>query len=79
MNQSTIKIKIFILQIIDWSLLIGVMGGGIYATTNSENRTLAAILTMLGLAVVNQFGQWSITKIAILRQDLKQLERTHHQ
>ena len=79
MNESTIKIKIFILQIIDWSLLIGVMTGGIYAILYSENRPLAAILAMLGLAVVNQFGQWSITKIAVHRQELKQLERTHHQ
>ncbi|OGT64422.1 MAG: hypothetical protein A3I13_04135 [Gammaproteobacteria bacterium RIFCSPLOWO2_02_FULL_47_50] len=79
MNESTIKTKIFILQIIDWSLLIGVMTGGIYAILYSENRPLAAILAMLGLAVVNQFGQWSITKIAVHRQELKQLERTHHQ
>ena len=79
MNESTIKTKIFILQIIDWSLLIGVMTGGIYAILYSENRPLAAILAMLGLAVVNQFVQWSITKIAVHRQELKQLERTHHQ
>lgn len=79
MNQSNIKTKIFFLQIIDWSLLIGVMSGGIYATLYSGNRPLAAILAMIGLAVVNQFGQWSITKIAIHRQALKQLERTHHQ
>jgi Na+/H+ antiporter NhaC len=78
MNQSAIKTKIFILQVIDWSLLIGIMGGGIYATLYSGNRPLAAVLSILGLAFVNQFGQWSLTKIAIHRQELKQLERTQH-
>ena len=78
MNESTIKTKIFILQIIDWALLIGVMAGGIYAVLYSGNRPLAAILAMLGLAVVNQFGQWSLTKIAVHRQELKQLERAQH-
>ena len=79
MNESNIKTRIFVLQLIDWSLLLVVMGGGWYATLYSSNRPLAAICAMLGLAFVNQFGQWSITKIAAHRQDLKQLEKAHHE
>ena len=79
MNQSNIKTKIFILQVIDWLLLIGVMSAGIYGTLYSDNRPLAAVLSILGLGIVNQFGHWSLTKIAGHRQELKKLEKTHYQ
>jgi hypothetical protein len=79
MNTSNIKTQILILQVIDWALLIGVLGGGLYATLNWENRFLAAVLSIIGLGIVNMFGQWSLTKIAIHRQELKQLEKTQHQ
>lgn len=78
MNPGSIKTKIFILQLIDWLLLIGVMGGGIYAVLHSENRPLIAVLALIGLVFVNQFGQWSLTKIAAHRHDLKKIQRTQH-
>jgi hypothetical protein len=76
MTPGTIKTKIFILRLIDWLLLLGVMGGGIYAILNSENRPLMAVLALAGLIIVNQFGHWSLTKIAAHRHTLKQLQRT---
>jgi len=78
MNPGTIKTKIFILQLLDWVLLIGVMGGGIYAVLHSANRPLIAVLALAGLILVNQFGQWSLTKIAGHKHTLKQLQRTQH-
>lgn len=78
MNPSTIKTKIYILQFIDWILLLGVMVGGIYGVLSSENSPLVAVIALIGLVIVNQFGRWSVTKIAAHRHALKQLQRTQH-
>ncbi len=71
MNEGQIKIKILLIQTVDWSLLIFVFSVGIYAVLYSENKNLMAIATLIGLFLVNWLGQISINKIAALRMDLK--------
>ncbi len=71
MNEGQIKIKILLIQVLDWLLLISVFSVGIYAVFYSENKNLMATVALAGLFLVNSFGHISINKIAALRMELK--------
>jgi len=75
MSSSSIKIKIFLLKTADWVGLVGVLVWGVYATINAENRPFAAILALIALGLVNQFGRWTFMKIAVLKSNLRHLEK----
>lgn len=66
-----------IIQTLDWVLLIGIFGGGIYGVIYTDNRFLSMVAAMFALAVFHQFGRWSYSKLASLRHDLKQTQKTN--
>lgn len=72
---ASIRSKILILRVIDWILLFSVFSAGIYFTLNSEYRLIPALIAVFALMVVNQIGRWIYTKIAVLKVELKNVER----
>jgi hypothetical protein len=79
MNEEQIKIKIFLIQAVDWSLLIAVFSIGIYCFFDPENRGLMTTIALVGLFLVNRLGQFTINKIAALRADMSKLQRLQKQ
>jgi len=73
MNEGQIKIKIFLIQVVDWSFLISVFSVGIYAAFYAESRNLMVTGFLIGLFLLNRFGQISLNKIAALRMELDKL------
>lgn len=73
MNEGQIKIKIFLIQVVDWSFLIAVFSVGVYAVLNPENRNLMVAVFLIGLFLLNRFGEKSLSKIASLRMELDKL------
>ncbi len=73
MNEGQIKIKIFLIQVVDWSFLIAVFSIGVYAVLNPENRNLMVTVFLIGLFLLNRFGEKSLSKIASLRMELDKL------
>ena len=71
MNEGQIKIKIFLIQAVDWSFLISVFSVGIYAVYYSENRNFVVTIFLIGMFLLNGLGQITLNKIAELRMDLK--------
>ena len=71
MNEGQIKIKILLIQLVDWSFLISVFSVGIYAVINPENRNLMVTIFVIGLFLLNRFGEISLNKIAALRMELE--------
>ena len=74
MNEGQIKIKIFLIQAMDWSFLISVFSVGIIAVLNPENRNLMATVFLIGMFLLNGLGQITLTKIAELRMALNELQ-----
>ncbi len=75
MNEGQIKIRIFLIQAVDWSLLIAVFATGIYCYLNPENRGLMTTLALGGLVLVNRLGHITLNKVAVLRADLEKEKR----
>lgn len=74
MNEGQIKIKIFLIQAVDWSFLISVFSVGIYAVYYSENQNFMVTIFIVGLFLLNGLGQITLNKIAELRMELKELQ-----
>ncbi|MFB3100312.1 MAG: hypothetical protein ACE1ZM_02575 [Gammaproteobacteria bacterium] len=74
MNEGQIKIKILLIQVLDWSLLISVFAVGLYTIFYSESKNIMVTFALAGLFLVNSLGHVSINKIAALRMDLKKLQ-----
>ena len=72
MNEGQIKIKIFLIQAVDWSFLISVFSVGIYAVYYSENQNFMVTIFLVGLLLLNGLGQITLNKIAELRMVLKE-------
>ena len=75
MNEGQLKIKILLIQVIDWSLLIAAFGVGAYTIFYADYKELMAIVTLMGLYLVHTFGQISLNKIAALRVELEMLQK----
>jgi hypothetical protein len=75
MNEGQLRIKILMIQVIDWSLLIAAFGIGAYTIFYAEYKELMAIVTLMALYLVSVFGQISLNKIAALRMELELLKR----
>ena len=75
MNTTTIKVKILVIQTIDWLLLVAIFSGGIYGVMYTDNRFIALVAALFALTLFHQFGRWSYTKLASLRQDLKHAQK----
>lgn len=79
MDKRQIKIKIFLIQVVDSLLVIAVIAIAVLAILNEENRSYMVFAALVGLAIVHQIGQWTINKISSLRVDLKTLQREEKQ
>lgn len=75
MPVSDPKIKILLIQIIDWGLLLSVAGVGIYGVLNLENKKLYALIAVVGLFLVNRLGVYTTAKIAAYKVDREIQER----
>ena len=69
MNETQMKIKIFLMRTVDWILLITVFGTGIYAIVYAEEGEMIALASIVGLFFVNKLGTYTNTKIAAMRVD----------
>lgn len=79
MNKQQIKIKILIVQSLDWLLIIGMLAGIYFAVENGVNRFLIAVCALAGLAIIHQIGLWSVNIIHSYRIDLKHIEQEEKQ
>lgn len=70
MNETQVKIKIFLLRLMDWILLLAVSGTAIWAIVYAENGEMIAMASLVGLYLVNRLGHYTNTKIAAMRVDL---------
>jgi hypothetical protein len=75
MNAGSIKVKILIIQLIDWVLLLGVFGMGIYAVLYSDDPTKYGLIALAGLWLLHMLGQYSVTKLTRLRMELSKIEK----
>ena len=73
MNEGQIKIKIFLIQVVDWLFLISVFSVGINAVFFSENLNLMVTIFLAGLFLLNGLGQITLNKIATLRMELEKI------
>jgi len=73
MNEGQIKIKIFLIQVVDWSFLISVFSVGINAIFFSENLNLMVTIFLVGMFLLNGLGQITLNKIATLRMELEKI------
>ena len=76
MNTMNIRIRLYIIKSLDWLLLLVVLGVGIPAMFLAEhNRGIYAIAVLIGLALINRVGGWSLNKIAELQYTLEQAQK----
>ena len=68
MDESGLKVRIFIMRLVDWLLLIAVFSTGIYAIVYSpKNGEIIALCSVAALFLVNKLGSYTNTKIAQMR------------
>jgi hypothetical protein len=75
MNEGQLKIKILLIQVMDWSLLIAALSVGAYTIFYAEYVELMAIASFMALYLVHVFWQLSLNKIAALRVELEILQK----
>lgn len=75
MNEGQLKIKILLIQVMDWSLLIAALSVGVYTIFYAEYVELMAIASLMALYLIHVFGQISLNKIAALRVELEMLQK----
>ena len=73
MKERQIKIKIFLIQVVDWLFLTSVFSVGINAVFFSENLNLMVTIFLVGLFLLNGLGQITLNKIATLRMELEKI------
>ena len=78
MNTTQIKIQIIVIQATDWLLVAGLIGYLVYAYMHSYSTNFIITITIVGLVIVHQFGRWSISRVAYLKQTVKRLESVPH-
>jgi len=79
MDASKIKLKILILQIIDYSLAFSVLGVAVYTYYHPDNFEMLLFIAILGLFLLNRVGQFTLGKIHVYKVELEQeTRRTEH-
>jgi hypothetical protein len=78
MKAAQLKTEIKLIKIIDWLLVFALVGYLVYAYLQTISPNIILTVAILGLFCIHQFGKWSISKVAELEQNVKQLERTPH-
>ena len=79
MNEQQIKIRILIIQSLDWALIIALLIGLYIAYQNGVERFYIAVGGLAGLGIIHQVGLWSVNKIHTLRTNLKNIEHEKKQ
>lgn len=75
MNSSDIKLKLFLIKVVDWFFVLVVLGIGLPAMFYSEHRPIYAVGVILGLALINRIGTWSLNRIAQLQYSLDRMQK----
>ncbi|MBF8269921.1 MAG: hypothetical protein HW386_1630 [Gammaproteobacteria bacterium] len=71
MNETQVKVKIFIMRTVDWILLLAVFGTGTWAIVYAEEGEMVALASIVGLFLVSKLGSYTNTKIATMKVDLE--------
>jgi uncharacterized membrane protein (Fun14 family) len=82
MNENQLKTKIYLLRALDTTLLLIVVGLGVYAAFYAENKEIMIIACLVGLFLVNALGRAtnkSITLMGIQLEKLKREKKTEEQ
>lgn len=70
MDDTNLKIKIFLMRLVDWILLIAVFSTGTYAIVYApKNGEIIALASVAALFLVNKLGHFTNTKIASMKVD----------
>lgn len=75
MNEGQIKMRMRLLQAVDWLFLLAVVSLGVYAILNAEHRMIMGIITFIGLLLVHELGNYTEGKVARMRSDLEAVQR----
>lgn len=79
MNKQQLKIKILVVQTLDWLLIIALLAGIYIAVVNEVNKFLIAVVGLVGLGIIHQIGLWSVNKIHSYRINIKHIEHDEKQ
>ncbi len=79
MNKHQIKIKIYVLQTIDWLMIIGLIGGLYLAYTKGIGTFWIAVMGLVGLGVIHQVGLLSVNQIHKWRINIEHIEHDEKQ
>ena len=71
MNETRVKIQIFLMRTVDWILLIAVFATGTWAIVYAEEGEMVALASIVGLFLVSKLGSYTNTKIAAMKVDLE--------
>lgn len=77
MSTLNLKVRLYIIKAIDWSLLLLILGIGLPAIFYSEHRPLYAAGVIAGLALVDWIGRWSLNRIAQLQYTLDRAQKNN--
>lgn len=75
MNEKQLKIKILIIQSLDWALIIAWAAVLFIAYQNETEYIYIALIVLIGLGIIHQVGLVSINKIYAFRTQLHNLEQ----
>ena len=68
MDESGLKIRIFLMRLLDWILLLAVFSTGVYAIVYApKNGEIIALGSVAALFLVNKLGSYTNTKIANMK------------
>ena len=62
---------------LDYLVFAAVAAFGLWGVLYSEKPVMMSAIALAGLFVVNRLGNYTMTKVTILQQDLAKLEREH--
>lgn len=75
MNEKQLKIKILIIQSLDWTLIIAWVAVLFIAYQNGTEYIYIALIVLIGLGIIHQIGLVSINKIHAFKTQLHNLEQ----
>ena len=77
MDDTQLKVKIFLMRLVDWILLIAVFSTGVYAIVYApKNGEIIALGSVAALFLVNKLGSYTNTKIASMKVNFEIQKRT---
>jgi len=77
MNTGQVKVRIFLLKMLDWVVFIAIVATGIYFILNSERSEIIGLGVLAGLLLVSKLGDYTKQKIARLTVDLEIEQKRH--